>query len=318
MTDSSRISSSNHLTSFDEHASDLVSQTPRQDDSYLKLMDVHDQDKFDYESKMWGLNDVGLSPKHLNSMRLKHCLADLNDTSGQVLEIGYGGGGMVRAIQSLRPDLRVSGCDISFTSASVAKSRSSDITFSTADALRLPYRTGSIDAVVMLDVIEHVGNPGDMIEEISRVLKPHGVYHLFAPCEWNIYTLHGLLGRVGWGAKRIYAGHVQMFTTQQLRDILRNRGFFERDVRWSGHIVNQLADVCYFSFLAIRGKNSSMSIESYVAHAQNRASARLLGFAKELIALMSFAESRILWRIPAWGIHLKLVQEPQQYGEVSK
>lgn len=268
---------------------------------------------FNYESKVWGLNDVGLSPTYLNAMRLRHCLADLNGVSGHVLEVGCGGGGMVRAIQSLRPDLRVSGCDISSSAATAAaKSITAELTYSTADGLRLPFKGNSFDAVVMFDVIEHVEHPRDLVAEISRVLRPKGVFHLFAPCEWNIYTLHGLLGRLGWQAKRIYAGHVQMFTDRGLKDILHDRGFQTREVRWSGHLLNQVADVCYFSLLAIRGRNSSMSVESYVASAKDQARGQLLGLAKSLIALLSYVESRVLWRVPGWGIHLKLVHKAEQ------
>ncbi len=317
MIDSANIKDSSSRTLHVGNAAFSDSEILKRDESSQELKPGNLEEDFDYESKMWGLNDVGLSPKHLNAMRLKHCLADLNEISGQILEVGCGGGGMVRAIQTQRPDLRLNGCDISFTSASVANRRSNDITFSTADGLRLPYRRDSFDAVVMFDVIEHVENPGQVIEDIARVLKPQGVFHLFSPCEWSIYTLHGLLGRIGWQAKRVYAGHIQMFTAPQLRDILQNCGFHSRDVRWSGHAVNQLADVSYFSLLAIRGKNSSMSIESYVEHAQDHTSTRVLRFAKSLIALLSFVESRALWWIPAWGVHLKLVRDTQPNGRGS-
>jgi SAM-dependent methyltransferase len=43
-----------------------------------------------------------------------------------------------------------------------------------ADALRLPARDGTIDAIVGLDVIHHLAEPGRFFEEAARVLPPGG------------------------------------------------------------------------------------------------------------------------------------------------
>src|SRR5438876_1114766 len=44
--------------------------------------------------------------------------------------------------------------------------------FCSAEASQLPFATASFDAVVMLEVIEHVGEEPPVVEEIVRVLKP--------------------------------------------------------------------------------------------------------------------------------------------------
>jgi SAM-dependent methyltransferase len=61
-----------------------------------------------------------------------------------------------------------------------------------ADALgtvaRLPLRDRSVDAVLFTEVLEHVADPAEALEELFRVLRPGGVLMLTSPM---IYNLHG-------------------------------------------------------------------------------------------------------------------------------
>ena len=70
-----------------------------------------------------------------------------------------------------------------------------------ADSLALPFRSGSFDAVLSTQVLEHVRNPFTVFREISRVLKPSGYLVLTAPQLWPLheephdyyrYTRYGL------------------------------------------------------------------------------------------------------------------------------
>ena len=49
------------------------------------------------------------------------------------------------------------------------------------DASALPFEDGSVDAVVMLDVLEHVPEPRAVLTEVRRVLRPGGVVVLSVP-----------------------------------------------------------------------------------------------------------------------------------------
>jgi O-antigen/teichoic acid export membrane protein/ubiquinone/menaquinone biosynthesis C-methylase UbiE len=50
-----------------------------------------------------------------------------------------------------------------------------------ASATRLPFRTGSVDTVLFLDVLEHVDSERLAIEEIHRILRPGGTLLLSVP-----------------------------------------------------------------------------------------------------------------------------------------
>jgi len=53
-----------------------------------------------------------------------------------------------------------------------------NISFCVADALDLPYPDGAFDAVFGFGVLHHVPNWQGALDEVCRVLKPHGIYLL--------------------------------------------------------------------------------------------------------------------------------------------
>ncbi|WP_290885175.1 class I SAM-dependent methyltransferase [Arenimonas sp.] len=70
-----------------------------------------------------------------------------------------------------------------------------------ADAAALPFPDGTFDAVVCLEVLEHVPDPARVLHEVGRVLKPGArawlsmpfLYPLHdAPFDFQRYTEHGI------------------------------------------------------------------------------------------------------------------------------
>ncbi len=69
------------------------------------------------------------------------------------------------------------------------------------DILSLPLKNRSVDVALCTQTLEHVNNPGILLEELFRVLKPGGQLFLTAPLGWPIhqpphdffrYTSYGL------------------------------------------------------------------------------------------------------------------------------
>jgi len=53
--------------------------------------------------------------------------------------------------------------------------------FIIADARRLPFRTSSIDVIVAISLLEHVPRWREVLAEVSRVLRPGGVFIIQLP-----------------------------------------------------------------------------------------------------------------------------------------
>jgi SAM-dependent methyltransferase len=69
------------------------------------------------------------------------------------------------------------------------------------DGARLPFADGTFDTVLSVQVLEHTPEPGRLVHEMARVLKPDGLLILTAPFDFRLheqphdyfrYTPHGL------------------------------------------------------------------------------------------------------------------------------
>jgi SAM-dependent methyltransferase len=89
----------------------------------------------------------------------------------RVLEVGAGPGFFAPYAKTQRPDLR-------WTATDLAATPWNDVA---ADAIRLPFRNASVDAVAGLDVLHHFARPGEFLTEAARVLRPGGTLALVEP-----------------------------------------------------------------------------------------------------------------------------------------
>jgi SAM-dependent methyltransferase len=118
--------------------------------------------------------------------------------AGAVMDLGCGAGDSVVQFRNVNPSVRWLGVDVE-ASPEVALRRRTDAEFVTFDGVHLPFDDGSFDAVYCKQVLEHVREPGPLLAEVARVLRPGGAlagstsqlepFHSFST--WN-YTPYGL------------------------------------------------------------------------------------------------------------------------------
>jgi SAM-dependent methyltransferase len=176
---------------------------------------------------------------------------------------------------------------------------------------RLAARAGEFDAVLLLDVLEHLDDPAGMLAEIRRALVPGGVLHAHVPCEGDPRSLwRWLPGQRGAGAwKRRFGGHVQRFRRRELLALVEAAGFETLRVRGSLHLIGNLADVAVFAALALgerrdAGRRSTGQILAAARAPGQRAPARLAAALVRCVDALLWAEATLLGRVPSWAVHV--------------
>src|SRR3990170_5193646 len=86
------------------------------------------------------------------------------------LEIGCGAGGLLKELSTVGTAY---GLDVEAEAMKYCRERGLDA-LCLGDAAALPYRDNSFDAVVCVDVLEHLDDDGAALADIFRVCKPGG------------------------------------------------------------------------------------------------------------------------------------------------
>ncbi|MBR9921645.1 MAG: methyltransferase domain-containing protein [Bacteroidetes bacterium] len=103
-------------------------------------------------------------------------------------------------------------CDINPRDVAFAERLNKDltkVTYQVEDALDLSFADETFDFVLSIDVMEHVGKPERMLEEIKRVLKPGGLAFISFPqyfFPWTYDPINKVLRKFG-GRKIMQGAH---------------------------------------------------------------------------------------------------------------
>ncbi len=94
----------------------------------------------------------------------------------RVLDVGCGAGFLSNYLASAK--MQVTGVDLSESSLDVARQMdlTRSATYLVADAYKLPFADASFDVITSTDFLEHVSEPQIVLSEISRCLKPGGLF----------------------------------------------------------------------------------------------------------------------------------------------
>lgn len=137
-------------------------------------------------------------------MRAVHRVAPDHDLRS-VLEIGGGRSGLAAM---LYPEAEVVTIDLDARLAGQARAATP---FVCGDARRLPFASGSFDAVTLLDVLEHVPEDDRAADEARRVVRPGGAILVSTPNhDWR-YPYYGFMQGVCPPEEALMAewGHVR-------------------------------------------------------------------------------------------------------------
>lgn len=109
---------------------------------------------------------------------------------GAVLDVGCGTGALLARVASEFPASHLAGIDASPEMLAIARSRlPADIALRQSWATDLPFEEGSFDTVVSCNMFHFIRRPSAALDEMLRVLRPHGTLvitdwcHDFVSCK---------------------------------------------------------------------------------------------------------------------------------------
>lgn len=166
----------------------------------------------------------------------RRILAAMGDRiSGRVLDVGCGDGTFARLLRRHNPDVDLFCLDLA--EAAVAKAGDNHggppLRLMVGSVESLPCGSDVFDGVLLIEVLEHVFDIGDILREIHRVLKKDGVAFI-TTTDFN------------WPKKLIIAAlmfdryfyptnpHIRFFTRKTLADMLQKTGFKVASYQWNG------------------------------------------------------------------------------------
>ncbi len=161
-------------------------------------------------------------------------LSPAGNDSALVLDMGCGEG-TVTAWLTKNVGVRIVGCDISqkrIASAIAGAKREhvfEKVDFVVCDISHLPFRKNSIPKIFSSEVLEHVRQDQQVMNQVFASLSVHGIFALTVPQEGSpLFRLrHGIwssrMSRPFGGGYDI--GHVNKYTVKSMRDKLIDEGF---------------------------------------------------------------------------------------------
>jgi SAM-dependent methyltransferase len=127
-----------------------------------------------------------------------------------LLEIGCGAGGLLKELS--RTSVAY-GMDVEAESMKYCRERGLE-RLCLGDAAALPYRSEQFDAVVCVDVLEHLDDDRAALADIYRVLKPGGRLLATVPAfQWL------------WSRRDVQLHHKRRYTLAELRERVAEAGF---------------------------------------------------------------------------------------------
>jgi methionine biosynthesis protein MetW len=158
------------------------------------------------------------------------------------LDIGCGEGSITIFLAQIVKAKDIKGVEVVEERVNKAKGKGIECYKVDVDSAPLPFENNTIDFAFCGDVIEHLYNPSHLLEEVSRVLIPHGKIIITTP---NLGAWHArLLLLLGYQPYNVHVSfdhyeagklfkkapdagrdHIRFFTLRGLIDLLQINGF---------------------------------------------------------------------------------------------
>ena len=165
----------------------------------------------------------------MTKIRIKKMI-DLIEPCQKLLDTGCWDGYIMQQILKVKRTKLIAGVDNSKPAISACHKKGLDARWVRTVDEKLPFKKNEFDAVVAGEVIEHLYDVNNFLQEIYRILKPNGQLILTTP---NLASFGSrvslLLGRTPWMIENEItppnSGHIRYFTFDSLTKLLQKHKF---------------------------------------------------------------------------------------------
>jgi ubiquinone/menaquinone biosynthesis C-methylase UbiE len=144
----------------------------------------------------------------------------------QILDLGCGTGALLKRLVPLVPEGSLAGLDLSPEMLSVARHKlPASVELQVGRVENLPFANESFDRVISSSAFHYFRHPGQVMQEMKRVLKPNGQLVMTDWCN-DYWTSYGcdLVLRV------VNRAHFRAYRSSQWRSMLQKAGFSDISV----------------------------------------------------------------------------------------
>ena len=145
----------------------------------------------------------------------------LSPTS-HILDLGSASGGNSLLMQNL--GFRVSSLEYSQLGYELQLHKGIDVT--KGDARDIPFASSYFDALICLDVLEHIQEDGKVVAEIQRVLKPGGKFLISVPEDQSLWSDHD-----------VAVSHFRRYGKNEINSLILREPHLVIDLSWSSNYI---------------------------------------------------------------------------------
>lgn len=158
------------------------------------------------------------------------------DDNASILEIGCGTGATGALALAQGRCARYVGVELFEAAAAQARSVLSEVVTGNVEAMEFSWQPASFDALILSEVLEHLVEPGRVVTDLARFVRPGGMVMASSPnvSHWRVIR-ELCAGRFNLTDRGVFdRTHLRWFTPTTFADLFEEAGF---KVDWVGPVT---------------------------------------------------------------------------------